>query len=98
MGDLACRSCGKHQRQMVKVPNTVAVAKVLEVILNQSKGRPMVILGLSSARDGEAIVTCSHGGDDEVTRNGVRVDGAKEAARILAEARRIATRASLSQT
>lgn len=39
-GDFACKSCGKQQRHMVKVPDSVSVAKVLEVLLNQSKGRP----------------------------------------------------------
>jgi hypothetical protein len=39
-GDFACKSCGKRQRQMVKVPDSVSVAKVLEVLLNQSMGRP----------------------------------------------------------
>ena len=38
--DFSCKSCGKQQRQLAEVTDSVAVAKVLEVLLNQSKGRP----------------------------------------------------------
>ena len=38
--DFNCKSCNKGQRHLVEIPDTVAVTKVLEVLLNQTKGRP----------------------------------------------------------
>lgn len=38
--DFQCKSCSKHQRHLVEIPDHVAAAKVLEMLLNQGSGRP----------------------------------------------------------
>ena len=86
-GDFACKSCGKHQRQMVKVPDSVSVAKVLEVLLNQSKGRPTEAADDQNVTVNYYVITrCNHG-EEEVRHNGVRVDDPIEAAAIIAQQR-----------
>lgn len=38
--DFSCKSCSKNQRHLVEIPDHVAAAKVLEMLLNQGSGRP----------------------------------------------------------
>lgn len=38
--DFACKHCGKRQRQQAEILDTVGVTKVLEVMMNQSMGKP----------------------------------------------------------
>jgi hypothetical protein len=85
-GDFSCKSCGKHQRQMVKVPDTVSVAKVLEVLLNQSKGRPTEAQEDDHVTVNYYVITrCDHG-RESVSQNGKLVESVEEAARIITQA------------
>lgn len=52
--DFTCKGCSQHQRQQVEVPDALGVAKALDLLGNQGKGKPVekkqieVTIGLRS--------------------------------------------------
>ena len=81
-----CGSCKKGVQ--VEIPDAKAVVSAMSELLVQAKGRP----GPEADHEEQTVVnityptTCDHG-EDEVIRNGLRVDDPVEAARIIAAAK-----------
>lgn len=38
--DFSCKKCGARQRQQAEIMDTVGVTRVMDIMLNQAKGRP----------------------------------------------------------